>query len=75
MPCKDDVVVSGDRPRSNEAGVMARPSFTCEGCGMNIFFDMDYTLLGLDGSLRPNSREVMQRLNPNPPKEGVGSVS
>ena len=29
---------------------------------MNIFFDMDYTLLGLDGSLRPNSREVMQRL-------------
>ncbi len=29
---------------------------------MNIFFDMDYTLLGLDGTLRPNSREVMQRL-------------
>ena len=29
---------------------------------MNIFFDMDYTLLGLDNSLRPNTREVMQRL-------------
>ena len=23
---------------------------------------MDYTLLGLDGTLRPNSREIMQRL-------------
>lgn len=29
---------------------------------MNIFFDMDYTLLGVDGTLRPNAREVMQRL-------------
>ena len=29
---------------------------------MNIFFDMDYTLLGLDNTLRPNTREVMQRL-------------
>ena len=29
---------------------------------MNIFFDMDYTLLGVDGSLRPRAREVMQRL-------------
>lgn len=29
---------------------------------MNIFFDMDYTLLGLDNSLRPGAREVLQRL-------------
>ena len=29
---------------------------------MNIFFDMDYTLLGVDGTLRPGAREVMQRL-------------
>ena len=29
---------------------------------MNIFFDMDYTLLAVDGSLRPRAREVMQRL-------------
>ena len=29
---------------------------------MNIFFDMDYTLLAVDGSLRPKAREVMQRL-------------
>lgn len=29
---------------------------------MNIFFDVDYTLLGVDGSLRPNAREVLQRL-------------
>ncbi len=29
---------------------------------MNIFFDMDYTLLGWDNTLRPNTREVMQRL-------------
>ena len=29
---------------------------------MNIFFDMDYTLLGVDGSLRPGARELMQRL-------------
>jgi hypothetical protein len=30
---------------------------------MNIFFDMDYTLLGVDGSLRPGAREVMERLS------------
>ena len=29
---------------------------------VNIFFDMDYTLLGVDGSLRPMAKEVMQRL-------------
>ena len=29
---------------------------------MNIFFDMDYTLLGLDNSIRPGTKEVMQRL-------------
>jgi len=29
---------------------------------MNIFFDMDQTLLGLDETLRPKAREVMQRL-------------
>ena len=29
---------------------------------MHIFFDMDYTLLGVDGSLRPGTREVLQRL-------------
>jgi hypothetical protein len=29
---------------------------------MNLFFDMDYTLLAVDGTLRPGSREVMQRL-------------
>ncbi|MEE8442252.1 MAG: HAD family hydrolase [Dehalococcoidia bacterium] len=29
---------------------------------MNIFFDMDYTLLGIDDTLRPGAREVMQRL-------------
>ncbi|MEE8443402.1 MAG: hypothetical protein V3S37_06590 [Dehalococcoidia bacterium] len=29
---------------------------------MNIFFDMDYTLLGMDHTLRPGAREVMQRL-------------
>ncbi len=29
---------------------------------MNIFFDMDYTLLAVDGSLRPKVREVLQRL-------------
>ena len=27
-----------------------------------IFFDVDYTLLGVDGSLRPRAREVLQRL-------------
>ena len=29
---------------------------------MNIFFDMDYTLLAVDGSLRPKAREVLQQL-------------
>ncbi len=29
---------------------------------MNIFFDMDYTLLGLDNSIRPGTKEVFQRL-------------
>ena len=29
---------------------------------MNIFFDMDYTLLGIDGSLRPGTHEIMQQL-------------
>ena len=29
---------------------------------MNIFFDMDYTILGLDGSLRPGTREVFEQL-------------
>lgn len=31
---------------------------------MNIFFDMDYTLIGgIDGSVRPNVLEVMEKLN------------
>ena len=29
---------------------------------MNIFFDVDYTILGLDNSLRPETKEVFQRL-------------
>lgn len=29
---------------------------------MNIFFDMDYTLLGVDGNLRPGALDVMRRL-------------
>ena len=29
---------------------------------MNIFFDVDYTILGMDDSLRPGSRETFQRL-------------
>ena len=29
---------------------------------LNIFFDVDYTLLSMDGSLRPGTREVFQRL-------------
>ncbi len=29
---------------------------------LNIFFDVDYTLLSMDGSLRPGAREVFQRL-------------
>ena len=29
---------------------------------MNIFFDTDYTWLGLDDSVRPGTREVMERL-------------
>ena len=28
----------------------------------NIFFDVDYTLLGVDGSLRPLAREILQQL-------------
>ena len=28
----------------------------------NIFFDVDYTLLGVDGSLRPGARDVLERL-------------
>ncbi|MSQ22417.1 MAG: hypothetical protein EXR53_03795 [Dehalococcoidia bacterium] len=29
---------------------------------MNIFFDMDYTILGLDNSIRPGTEDVMERL-------------
>lgn len=29
---------------------------------MNIFFDMDYTILGMDGSLRPGTVEVFEQL-------------
>ena len=29
---------------------------------MNIFFDMDYTLLGRDGSLRPGTHELLRQL-------------
>ena len=29
---------------------------------MNIFFDMDYTIMGADGSLRHNTRETFRRL-------------
>ena len=29
---------------------------------LDIFFDVDYTILGLDGSLRPWTREVFERL-------------
>ena len=29
---------------------------------MNIFFDVDYTILGLDNSLRPGTRETISRL-------------
>ena len=29
---------------------------------MNIFFDVDYTILGMDGSLRPGTVETFQRL-------------
>lgn len=29
---------------------------------MNVFFDMDYTILGMDGSLRPGTREVFEQL-------------
>ena len=29
---------------------------------MNIFFDVDYTILGLDNSLRPRTKETFQRL-------------
>jgi hypothetical protein len=30
--------------------------------GLNIFFDVDYTILAVDGSLRPNTHEVFERL-------------
>jgi len=29
---------------------------------MNIYFDMDYTILGLDNTIRPGTEEVMERL-------------
>ena len=29
---------------------------------MNIFFDVDYTILGMDDSLRPGTKEIFQRL-------------
>ncbi|HLG67657.1 MAG TPA: hypothetical protein VKV36_07295 [Acidimicrobiales bacterium] len=29
---------------------------------MNVFFDVDYTILGIDGSLRPGTAEVFQKL-------------
>ena len=29
---------------------------------LNIFFDVDYTILGLDNSLRPGTREVFQKM-------------
>ena len=29
---------------------------------MNVFFDMDYTILGMDGSLRPGTMEVFEQL-------------
>ncbi len=29
---------------------------------MNIFFDVDYTILGADGSLRPGTREIFLKL-------------
>ena len=30
--------------------------------GLNLFFDVDYTILGLDDTLRPGTKEVFQRL-------------
>ncbi|MBI4498293.1 MAG: hypothetical protein HY689_10375 [Chloroflexi bacterium] len=30
--------------------------------GLNIFFDVDYTLIGYDGSLRPHVREVFEQI-------------
>ncbi len=30
--------------------------------GLNVFFDVDYTILGLDDSVRPGTRDVFQRL-------------
>ena len=32
---------------------------------MNVFFDVDYTILGFDGSLRPNTHEVFEQLIAN----------
>ena len=29
---------------------------------MNIFFDVDYAIIGIDNSLRPGTREVFRRL-------------
>ena len=29
---------------------------------MNVFFDVDYTILGLDNTIRPGTKEVFQRL-------------
>ena len=29
---------------------------------MKIFFDVDYTILGLDDTLRPNTKETLERL-------------
>lgn len=29
---------------------------------MNIFFDLDYTILAVDGSLRPGTREIFRQL-------------
>jgi hypothetical protein len=30
--------------------------------GLNVFFDVDYTILAVDGSLRPRTRETFERL-------------
>ncbi len=40
---------------------------------MNIFFDMDYTLLAVDGSLRPGVRELLERLRTDGHKSYVWS--
>ena len=33
-----------------------------QGASMNIFFDVDYTILGLDDSLRPGTKETFRKL-------------